>query len=206
MSSIPGWGNAPGGEHGNLLLYSCLGNPMDRVDWWATVHRVAKSWTWLKQLSMHVGHIHTNIAIVIWGQDQVKFILPLSNFIYTIPILRGLIVYSKETTLNRTKMDRVKVWIFIAKQINIILRVTPVFLRLVGRPVWVCCMHLTKIQTFSITCRLHAVLLNAHQCMTFQMTENWEMFSAQLRTAVCQLHSGGGGISAGPVSERPFIV
>ena len=22
--------------------YSCLGNPMDRGDWWATVHRVAK--------------------------------------------------------------------------------------------------------------------------------------------------------------------
>ena len=45
---------------------------------------------------MHVGHIHINIAIVIWEQDQVKFILPLSNFVYTIPILRGLIVYSRD--------------------------------------------------------------------------------------------------------------
>ena len=26
---------------------------MDRGDWWATVHGVAKSWTRLKQLSMH---------------------------------------------------------------------------------------------------------------------------------------------------------
>ena len=25
--------------------YSCLGNPIDRGAWWATVHRVSKSWT-----------------------------------------------------------------------------------------------------------------------------------------------------------------
>ena len=27
------------------LQYSCLENSMDRGDWWAAVHRVAKSWT-----------------------------------------------------------------------------------------------------------------------------------------------------------------
>ena len=27
--------------------------PMDRGAWWAVVHRVAKSWTRLKRLSMH---------------------------------------------------------------------------------------------------------------------------------------------------------
>ena len=32
--------------------YCRLENPMDRGAWWATVHGVAKSWTWLKQLSM----------------------------------------------------------------------------------------------------------------------------------------------------------
>ena len=32
---------------------SCLGNPMGRGTWQAIVHRVAKSWTELKQLSMH---------------------------------------------------------------------------------------------------------------------------------------------------------
>ena len=26
---------------------SCLENSMDRGAWWATVHSVAKSWTWL---------------------------------------------------------------------------------------------------------------------------------------------------------------
>ena len=42
---IPGSGRSPGGEHGNPLQYSCLENPMDRGDWWATIHRVAKSQT-----------------------------------------------------------------------------------------------------------------------------------------------------------------
>ena len=43
--SIPGWGRSPGVGHDNPLQYSCLGNPMDRGAWWATVHGVAKSWT-----------------------------------------------------------------------------------------------------------------------------------------------------------------
>ena len=51
--SISGLGRFPEGEHGNPLQYSCLENPMDRGTWWATVHGVAKSWTRLKQLSMH---------------------------------------------------------------------------------------------------------------------------------------------------------
>ena len=53
VSSISGLGRCPGGGHGNSLHYSCLENPMDWGAWWATVHRVARSQTWLKQLSMH---------------------------------------------------------------------------------------------------------------------------------------------------------
>ena len=53
VGSIPGLGRSPGGEHGSPLQYSCLENPMDRRAWQATVHRVAESWTGLKQLSMH---------------------------------------------------------------------------------------------------------------------------------------------------------
>ena len=51
--SIPGSGRSPGGGHGNPLQYSCLENPTDRGTWWATVHRAAKSWTWLKWLNIH---------------------------------------------------------------------------------------------------------------------------------------------------------
>ena len=41
-----------GEGNGSLLQYSCLENPADRGAWWAAVHGVAQSWTWLKQLSM----------------------------------------------------------------------------------------------------------------------------------------------------------
>ena len=48
MGSIPESGRSPGAGHSNPLQYSCLENPMDRGAWWATVHRVTKSWTLLK--------------------------------------------------------------------------------------------------------------------------------------------------------------
>ena len=35
------------------LQYSCLKNSMDRGAWWAMVHRITKSWTWLKRLNTH---------------------------------------------------------------------------------------------------------------------------------------------------------
>ena len=50
--SIPGSGRYSGGEHGSPLQYSCLGNPMDRGAWQATVHGFVKSWTQLKRLSI----------------------------------------------------------------------------------------------------------------------------------------------------------
>ena len=45
---IPGLGRFPGEAYSNPLQYSCLENPMDRGDWKATVHGVAKSLTQLK--------------------------------------------------------------------------------------------------------------------------------------------------------------
>ena len=42
MGSIPGTRRSPGERNGNPLQYSCLGNPMDRGAWQATVNRVAK--------------------------------------------------------------------------------------------------------------------------------------------------------------------
>ena len=48
---IPGLGRCLGEGHDNPLQYSCLENSMDRGALQATVHRVTKSWTQLKQLS-----------------------------------------------------------------------------------------------------------------------------------------------------------
>ena len=52
---IPGSGRFPGIGNGNPLLYSCLGNPMDKEAWRATVYGVTKSWT---RPSAHT-HTHT---------------------------------------------------------------------------------------------------------------------------------------------------
>ena len=41
--------------NGNVLQYSSLENSMDRGTWWATVHGVAKSWTWQHACT----HTHT---------------------------------------------------------------------------------------------------------------------------------------------------
>ena len=47
VGSIPGLGRSPGEGDGNPLQYSCLGNPMNRGAWRATVHGVPKSQRWV---------------------------------------------------------------------------------------------------------------------------------------------------------------
>ena len=87
---IPGSGRSLGGGHGNLLQYSCLENPRGRGAWWATVHRVARSQTWLKQLNTHTHthtHIHTHLTQhsnslkegVQWARTK-KWQSPISQF------------------------------------------------------------------------------------------------------------------------------
>ena len=50
---IPGLGIFSGEGNDNTLQCSCLGIPMDREAWWATVHGVAKSQTWLSGWHFH---------------------------------------------------------------------------------------------------------------------------------------------------------
>ena len=47
LGLTPGSGRSPGEGNGYPLQYSCLQNSMDRGDWWATLHGVAKIWTLL---------------------------------------------------------------------------------------------------------------------------------------------------------------
>ena len=51
LGSVPGLGRSPGEGNGNPLQYSCLQNPVDGGAWWAIVHRVTKSQTWLNDLT-----------------------------------------------------------------------------------------------------------------------------------------------------------
>ena len=60
---IPGLGRSPEEGHGNLPPVFLPRESHEQGAWWATVHRVAKSQTWLKQVSMHVHTI--NILIII---------------------------------------------------------------------------------------------------------------------------------------------
>ena len=46
-------GRSPGKGNGNPPQPSCLENYMDKGAWWATVHEIAKSWTWLSNDHFH---------------------------------------------------------------------------------------------------------------------------------------------------------
>ena len=55
MRRSSGWG------YENPLRY-----PMDRGAWWATVHRVAKNQTWLKQLTTHAHSLNFTLLLFDW--------------------------------------------------------------------------------------------------------------------------------------------
>ena len=54
--------DSPGEGNGNSLQDSCLGNPMDRRVWWASVPGVAKSWTRLSDWTKRI--LDTNIRVL----------------------------------------------------------------------------------------------------------------------------------------------
>ena len=61
----------------NLLQYSCLGNPMDRGAWRATVHRVTKSQTQLKPLSTTVLYfVRSGPVPILCATDSSHFSSP----------------------------------------------------------------------------------------------------------------------------------
>ena len=77
MGSTPGSGRSPGRGHGNPLQYCCLENPMDRGAWQATVHRVAKSQAWLKQLSTNACYL---LLLILYNLAQRHLCKTFSNF------------------------------------------------------------------------------------------------------------------------------
>ena len=61
-----------GEGNGTPLQYSCLENPMDGGAWWAAVHGVAESWTWLSDFTF-TFHFHplekeiaTHSSVLAW--------------------------------------------------------------------------------------------------------------------------------------------
>ena len=65
MSLILGSGRSPGEGSGNPLQHPCLGNPMDRGVWQATVHRVRiRHELASKQQSVNQDVIHGSLQLV----------------------------------------------------------------------------------------------------------------------------------------------
>ena len=83
LGSIHGPGRSPGEGNGDPLQYSCLGSPMDRGAWQATVHGVTKNQIWLsnwtttwgttsvsQQQRNHHDCYHWNThSSVLWSED-----------------------------------------------------------------------------------------------------------------------------------------
>ena len=67
LGSIPVLGRSPGEGNGSPLQYSCLGNPIDRGAWQATVHGVTKSQTRLRDYH----HIYLCVDVYIICASQV---------------------------------------------------------------------------------------------------------------------------------------
>ena len=68
-SIILGYQGYYGEGNGSPLQYSCLDNSMDRGAWWAAVHGVTQSQTWLKRLSIHacIGEGNSNpLQYLVW--------------------------------------------------------------------------------------------------------------------------------------------
>ena len=61
-SSIWGSGRSPEEGNGNPLQYSCLGNPVDRGAWWATVHGGRKESDMTERLSTGPRFTHDPLA------------------------------------------------------------------------------------------------------------------------------------------------
>ena len=72
--SIPGSGRSPGGGHGNPLQYSCLGNPMDRGAWWATLHGVRRMYIgqFQQQIFVKAGALELETGSV-WYKERWPF-------------------------------------------------------------------------------------------------------------------------------------
>ena len=64
---IPGSVRSLRGGCGSPLQYSCPENSKDRGTWRAIVHRVTKSWTQLKQLSVHTRCYLQSALVHLWG-------------------------------------------------------------------------------------------------------------------------------------------
>ena len=63
LGLISGSGRSLGGGHGNPLQYSCLENPMNRGNWWAIVHGVAKELDMNSRLNNNRYYYNSSVSL-----------------------------------------------------------------------------------------------------------------------------------------------
>ena len=68
--SIPGSRISPGEGNGYPLQYCCLENSMVRESWWATVHGVAKSRTWLSDMGSQSRTWLSDFTFTVWQSNS----------------------------------------------------------------------------------------------------------------------------------------
>ena len=97
VGSIPGLGRCPGEGNGTPLQYSCLGNPMNRGAWRATVHGVSKEsdTTGTKQ--------HQTTVMVYWERRCSQSLVEFSRG----PLVVGTLspFHRQETRTQRSSMN-----------------------------------------------------------------------------------------------------
>ena len=103
VGSIPGLGRSLEGGHVNPLQLSCLENPTNRGSWHATVHRVSKSQTRLKQLSTALQNINCisnfiDTTIVVYG---VCCMMKMQYFSQIHAVLSSDVIETEKMTLWR---------------------------------------------------------------------------------------------------------
>ena len=100
LGSVSGLGPSPGEGNGKALQYSCLGNPMDRGAWWATVHglqRIGHDWvthftfrfrkkeccdglvmsaTGVQSPCTCQKHVGSHVSVCCWGRTACMWVLP----------------------------------------------------------------------------------------------------------------------------------
>ena len=99
--SIPGSGRSPGKGNSNPLQNSCLGNPMDRGAWRATLHGIAESD--MTQRLTSKSNIHVS-GIVLNALHLLPHLLLTTTFIGIFLCL----ISKKETDLWIGKMTRLE--------------------------------------------------------------------------------------------------
>ena len=104
LGLIPVSGRSAGGGHSIPIQYSCLGNPMDRGAWRATVHGVTKSWTWLKQLS-NTNRVTDKICMQ--TLSTIKLFLKIASKAHSTGVQRGITTISFMGIKTSLSMHRI---------------------------------------------------------------------------------------------------